>query len=481
MEGVFGREEEIRVLNKIIGSEEAEFLAVYGRRRVGKTFLIDRYFRTRGIYFHFTGMKGATLKEHLALFHEAFCRRFSRAVSPMKSWLGAFSHLKEAIDLLDKNQKVIIFFDELPWLDTPKSGFLKILDHFWNDYFSRMPNAILIVCGSAASWMIEKIVHNKGGLHNRLTSTIRLEPFSLKKTESYLHARNLNLSRKQIVDVYMATGGVAKYLSYIERGQSSSQIIQNLCFEKNSPLINEYKNLYSSLFNNYQDYLEVVEALSKKRSGLTHTQLLQATKRSSGGRFTTILDELREAGFIGVIPAWNMKKKTSKYFLSDEYSFFYLTWIKQATSINLQAISSDYWISQQGSAKFAAWSGFAFETICKKHISEIARALKLEVVATGAVHWDDSLKSENQIGCQIDLIIDRADQCMNLCEIKYYNSELLLKPDEAHKMLYRRERFKEVTKTKKTLFNTLLSVYGAKKNSSYMEAFDNQLTIDALF
>lgn len=482
MEKIWGREEEIQILDKLLNSKKPEFLAVYGRRRVGKTYLIDRYFRSKGVYLHFTGMKGASLKEHLVIFRDVFLKKNLKAKTiSISSWLEAFAQLREVIDRLDKTQKIILFFDELPWIDTRKSGFLKALDHFWNDYFSRMSNAILIVCGSAASWMIQKIVYNKGGLHNRLTSVIRLEPFSLSKTKSYLEGQGIHLSKKQTVDVYMATGGVAKYLSYIERGQSSSQIIQNLCFRKNSPLVKEYEILYSSLFDNYAEHISVVEALSKKRIGLTHTELLKATKRSSGGRFTAVLDELKEAGFISVIPALNKKKKESKYYLSDEYSFFYLTWIKPATSVNFQSVTADYWLSQHGSAKFASWAGFAFETICKKHISEIIRSLKLEVVATGVIYWADSARNEGHSGFQIDLIIDRADRCMNLCEIKFHNSELTFSPEEARKAIFRRERFREVTKSTKTLFNTLISVYGARENPAYMEGFDNQLTIDALF
>lgn len=480
MEEILGRKEEIKKLDKLMTSENPEFLAIYGRRRIGKTYLVDRYFRTKGIYFHFTGMKEASLKEHLTLFRHTCLARFSKQDIPsMRSWLEAFLFLREAIDELDKSQKIILFFDEIPWIDTRKSGFLKSLEHFWNDYFSRIPNVILIVCGSAASWMIEKIVHNKGGLHNRLTAQIRLEPFSLKSTEEYLLAKNIQLSRKHIVEVYMAIGGVAHYLSFIEKGMSAPQIIQELCFRQNSPLIEEYKILYSSLFSNSQDHIGVVEALAKKRYGLTHSQLLQETKKPSGGTFTKILEELREAGFISFTPSLNKKKKEGKYLLSDEYSLFYLQWIKPATLSHVQSIKHDYWLLQHGSTKFATWAGVSFETVCRKHISQIIRALHLEVVALGVAQIEHSSKKGE--GFQIDLIIDRSDFCMNLCEIKFCNSELLFNTEETKKIIERKERFKKATGTKKTPINTLISIYGAKSNQSYLEAFDNQMTIEALF
>ncbi|MCB1115666.1 MAG: AAA family ATPase [Chlamydiia bacterium] len=478
---IFGREREIGILDKLVESSKAEFLAIYGRRRVGKTFLVDSYFRDKGVYFHFTGMKGATLQEHLKIFRSAVKRRLSGGeIGKISSWIDAFEILIDEIEKIDQEQKVIIFFDELPWIDTRRSGFLKALEHFWNDYFSRKTNAILVVCGSAASWMIEKIVHNKGGLHNRLTAKMRLEPFTLKQTKDFLEGRKIHLSDKQIIDLYLAVGGVAKYLTYVEKGLSTPQIIQHLCFMRDSPLVSEYKILYSSLFNNYHIHMEIVEALAKKRSGLTHSELLKAIQRTSGGRFSSVLEELSEAGFISFIPTFNKKKKEGKYYLVDEYTFFYLTWIKTATIDGKNALSSDHWLSLHGSTKFSAWAGFAFETLCKKHISEMIHRLGINTVAASIVHWVCPHK-ESQEGLQIDLIIDRNDNAMNLCEIKYYNSVAHFSSESARKMNARRERFRVLTRSRKTLFNTLISVYGAEENSHYLEAFDNQITADAFF
>ncbi len=473
MEQIFGRSREIQTLNRIASSKKAEFLALWGRRRVGKTYLIDRFFRSKGLYFHFTGMKDASLQEHLKLFHYTLTTRFELPnLKPFKSWLDALLALQSAIRSMPHDLHVTIFFDELPWIATKRSGFLKVLEHFWNDFLAKRPCTTLIVCGSAASWMIEKIVNNKGGLHNRITEKMRIDPFTLAETESFLKGFNINLSRKQVVDLYMITGGVAQYLTYAERGQSSTQIVQSLCFNKNSPLLSEYKSLFASLFHNYQHHLAVVGELSKQKGGLTHTELLQKTGLPSGGSFTKLLEELKEAGFIDSIPSFDKKKKEMRFYLCDAYCLFYHTWIKDFRP----QIKSDYWLEMLGSSRHLAWSGFAFESVCKNHLKQIVSALGIQLVAIDAVYWRASDKS-----CQIDLIIDRKDNTTNLCEIKYHNSVVSFNSQDAQKIVHRRERFKELTKTKKTLINTLISAYGAHVNSSYLEAFDQQITIDDLF
>jgi uncharacterized protein len=485
MNEIFGREDEIKILNKILNSNSSEFLAVYGRRRVGKTFLIDKFFKNKGKYFHFTGAKQATLKEHLKLFKKAFEFYFcvDKKITTPKSWLDSFFLLRELIEkkLENKNEKIILFFDEIPWIATPKSNFLTMLEHFWNDYFSKIPNGILIVCGSAASWMIEKIIYNKGGLYNRLTAKIQLNSFTLKQTEEYFKANNINLNKKQIVDIYLVTGGVAKYLTYIEKGLSSNQNIQNLCFKKNSPLIDEYNHLFKSLFENYKNHIAIIEYLAKKRSGFTHSELSKILKKPSGGTLSKIINELKEAGFIDYLQSINKKKKEGKYILTDEYCFFYLTWIKDFVTSNFQPISNNYWIEMQGSAKYASWAGFAFESLCRKHLLQIVKALNLQIVAINAIHFTYKKKNNEDKGIQIDLIIDRKDNCMNLFEIKFYNHEFSLSNEEAKKVMFRREKFRGIIKTKKTLFNTLISTYGAKENTNYLEAFDNQITVNDLF
>jgi uncharacterized protein len=484
MSDIFGREDEIKILKKMISSNSPEFLAVYGRRRVGKTFLIDKFFKNKGKYFHFTGAKKASLKEHLQLFKITiefyFCT--NEKIKMPKNWIEAFYELRKQIEKVkNQNEKIIIFFDEIPWIDTPRSGFLKFLEHFWNDYFSKTTNAIMIVCGSAASWMIEKIIYNKGGLYNRLTRTIQLNSFTLRQTEEYLLKMNINLNRKQIVEIYLVTGGVAKYLTYIEKGLSSSQIIQNLCFIKNSPLIKEYNHLFKSLFDKYEDHNSIIEKLAQKRSGLTHLELSKLLKKSSGGYFSKIINELKEAGFIDFLPSLNNKKKEGRFILTDEYCFFYLTWIKDITKSNAHPVTDNYWSTMQTSAKYASWSGFAFESLCKKHILQIIKALNIEVVAKSASYFSYKKKDKYDVGMQIDLIIDRRDNCINLCEMKFYNKEFNLSNDEAKKIIFRREKFREIIKNKKTLFNTLISMNGAKKTANYLEAFDNQITAYDLF
>ena len=262
---IIGRDEELEMLQEIYESTEPQFLAVYGRRRIGKTFLISEFFKNKGVYFEITGMKEGTTSEQLFQFAYEFSRQFNageRIASP-KNWAQALNLLHEAVEKVEKGEKIILFFDEVPWLASPRSKFLNALEHFWNRYISRNKNVILIICGSSASWIIRNIINNKGGLHGRVTRKMRLLPFTLLETEKYLKSRHIELDRKQIIDIYMAMGGVPKYLSYIARGKSATQIINDVCFSLNGGLYNEFDNLYSSLFENYEHHVAIVKALAK--------------------------------------------------------------------------------------------------------------------------------------------------------------------------------------------------------------------------
>lgn len=282
---IIGRKSELDILNKIYRSKQAEFLAVYGRRRIGKTFLISEYFRNKGKYFELTGTKDASLKTQLSNFREEFADAFYGGVKQElpKSWQEAFNQLRRKVEELDKNQKIIIFLDELPWLAAQRSGVLKSLEHVWNRYLSRLKNIILIVCGSAASWMLNKIIYNKGGLYGRLTSEMNLMPFTLAETELYLRAQGIILDRKQIIELYLAFGGVAKYLSNLEKGKSSAQIISDNFFAKEGSLPLEFHQLYDSLFDNPHHHIAIVKCLAKRETGMTQDEILKNTKLSSGG------------------------------------------------------------------------------------------------------------------------------------------------------------------------------------------------------
>jgi AAA+ ATPase superfamily predicted ATPase len=483
-ESIIGRGKELEILQGIYESTEPQFLAVYGRRRIGKTYLISEFFKMKGVYFEITGMKEGSTSEQLFQFAYEFSRQFNegKRIAPPKNWAMALNLLHEAIERIEKGTKIILFFDEVPWLASPRSKFLNALEHFWNRYISRNKNVILIICGSSASWIIRNIINNKGGLHGRVTGKIRLLPFTLQETEEYLQSRHIQLDRKQIIDIYMAMGGVPKYLSYIPRGKSAAQIINDVCFSLNGGLYSEFDNLYKSLFENYEHHIAIVKVLSKAIDGLTKDELLDKVKLASGGSSSRIIEDLVDAGFLVYVPSFNKKKSGGIYRLIDEYSLFYLTWIVESSNIGLEGVDSEFWIKKQGSTRWNAWSGCAFESLCLKHIQKIKKALGILGISTIESGWRYLPQKEtNEHGAQIDLVIDRSDKCINLCEMKYSDSEFIIDKLYAEKLQNKKRVFKAQTKTPKTLFTTMVTTYGVKKNEHYFSVVDNQLTMNDLF
>jgi len=485
MENLIGRTKELAILERLVNSQKAELLAIYGRRRIGKTFLISKFFKERGLYFEMTGVKDGSIQQQLKAFTSCLKRAFRSTdlSKPPTDWFEALELLQNGVEKHKSSEKIILFFDELPWMETHKSDLIKAFEFAWNSFFSIDPRVITILCGSSVSWMVKKIIHNKGGLHGRLTAQIRLRPFSLEETESFFLANQIHLDRKQIAEIYMAIGGIPKYLSYVEPGKSAPQNIQSLCFDSGGPLTIEFDSLYESLFDNHQAHAKIIELLAQKRVGLSFSQISQYTNISIGGSLSKTLRELLASDFVQFIPFYGKKKREGKYRLTDEYSLFYLSWIKDSVYNYDESLSSSYWIRQQATSKYRAWSGYVFENLCFKHIRQIIEELKLSVVAEGAAYWSHISKEreKNGRGAQIDLIIDRSDQCMNLCELKFLNSEYTLNEEKHNILNNRREIFRKETKTKKTLFNTMITPYGVKNNSYYLSSVDQQLKLDALF
>jgi hypothetical protein len=481
MDQLIGRKEEIELLKKLYNSKQAEFLAIYGRRRIGKTFLITEFFKNKGIFFEITGSATANNKEQLLRFHHEFCGFFKqeKEIKPPKNWQEAFSRLKDAIAELKSNQKIVLFFDELPWLAQPKSKFLSALDYFWNRHFSRMTNILLIVSGSSASWMIHQVLNNKGGLYGRLSAHLRLRPFNLAEVKQYLQRRGIHLDCKQICEIYMVTGGVPKYLSFLEPASSAIQCIQSLCYNPQSPLIGEFHKLFHSLFKSPESHIEIIKALASTRRGLTRQQILKSTKISLGGHSSKVLRELEESDFITSLPQKNKQDRSITYMLSDEYSLFYLHWIDPIKSSILRGDDTSYWIKASGKPSWLSWAGFAFESLCLKHIHQIKEALKIGGVQTQSGYWKFS--RDGKKNSEIDLVIDRSDQCINLCEIKFCNTVYEVTTSYAKELQAKKETFRAQTKTRKTLFTTLISPFGAIKNSAYLGSIDQQITIDQLF
>lgn len=483
---IVGRKNELHILEKFYQQSDPAFIALYGRRRVGKTYLIEEYFKDKGLFIEIIGSKKASKQEQLRNFHREYITFFQDLAQIQPSdWGDAFYQLHNAIKEIESTQKIIFFLDELPWLAAPRSGFLQALEYSWNKYFSKRKNLILIICGSAASWMIKKIIQNKAGLYGRLSCTLSLPPFSLEEGQQFLLSKNVQLEKHQIVELFMITGGIAAYLGHVTPGKSVMQLVNELCFKPSAPLFLEFNNLFQSLFDHPDKHISIVNVLAKNRRGLSHQNLLKAVKLTPGGHTTDIINELIACGFIAVIPMFGKLDKESKYRLIDEYSLFYLCWVAKEYQSIIRGSDPEYWYKIFSSAAWLSWSGLAFENICFKHSLKIKKALGIASVKTSESYWHyvtaSNSKELTQQGAEIDLVIDRADHCINLCEIKFSRTLFTIDKAYAQTLIRKREIFREQTKTKKSIFITFITPYGVANNSYYQELVHSQLTLDDLF
>ena len=470
---IIGRKTEIEKLDRILQSKKSEFLAVYGRRRVGKTFLIREYFNYT-FDFQISGLANANTQQQLFNF-DATLRKQSHLVYEKGSsnWLIAFQRLMEHLESKQTGEKIVLFFDELPWFDTLGADFMMGLEHFWNSWATNRKDVLLIVCGSAASWMVNVLINNSGGLHNRITQKIKLEPFNLQETEEMLASKNCDLERYQIIQLYMALGGIPYYLDAIQPHLSMPQNIQELLFDKAGLLRNEFFNLYRSLFRKYEIYEKIVEVLSTKSEGLQRTEIIKQSGISSGGTLTKVLTDLEESGFICSYTSLDHKKKNTLYRLSDYYTAFYFRFIKGGKYQGREA-----WLNLIDHPVQRTWQGFAFEQICLDHVWQIKKALGIRGVQSHNVAWRGKT---GQKAAQIDLLIDRRDQVINLCECKFSLDGFLIDKAYSEKLRSKIATFKTVTKTKKSVFLTMITTYGVEKNKYANLLVRNEVRMDDLF
>lgn len=470
---IIGRKKEIQKLDAIVQSKKSEFLTVYGRRRVGKTFLIREYF---GYQFDFqvSGLANADTSQQLFNFDSAL-RKQSTLVfeTPSSNWLIAFQRLEEHLESIKKTERKVVFFDELSWFDTHGSDFVMGLEHFWNSWAGNRKDVLLIVCGSAASWMINVLINNTGGLHNRITQKMKIEPFTLQETEQMLQAKNCMLDRYQIVQLYMAIGGIPYYLDAVQPHLSTPQNIQELLFDKSGLLHNEFFNLYRSLFKKYEIYEKVVSVLATKNEGLQRSDIIRLSGIPSGGTLTKVLADLEESGFITAYFSLDNKQKNTIYRLSDYYTAFYFRFI-QAGKYH----GENVWLNLLDHPAHRAWQGFVFEQICMDHIGQIKKALGISGVLSNHAAWRGGTTDKM---AQIDLLIDRRDQVVNLCECKFSLGPVTIDKDYAEKLRAKIQVFKTVTKTRKAVFLTMITTYGVEKNAHANMLVQNEVTMDDLF
>ncbi len=479
---IIGREKEIDRLKEYVSSNRSEFIAVYGRRRVGKTFLLKELFEGK-FTFRITGRENVKIKEQLLNFSYALADCFGTEVYP-QNWAEAFRILSKNIEKQPTGPK-IIFIDELPWFDTAKSDFISALEYFWNSWAYYRSDIKLIVCGSATSWMLSKIINARGGLHNRVTHKLLISPFSLRETELYFSENGFFYERPEIIDCYMAVGGVAYYLSLFERDKSVAENINSLCFNKSGELYDEFDKLYKSLFKKADNHISIINALSSVKKGMTRSDIIAKTGMINNGNLTTLLNELEMCEFIRSYVPFKKKEKDKLYQLVDHYSLFYLQFIKGNGSFD-----KDYWLKKITSAEYSAWSGYAFEIVCLHHIDQIVHGLGISGTLNTPCSWtyrptseikenndaDDDLKT----GAQIDLLIDRNDKTITICEMKYCNSEYEIDKSYDARVQTRLRTFKKVTKTNKSLSLAYVTPQGLR-NNMYSRKVQNQITCEELF
>ena len=469
---MIGRTDEQRRLLEAYNSEYSEFVVVYGRRRVGKTFLVREQFNYNFTFQH-TGLARKNTREQLQSFQQSLRRQgYKRAPLP-GNWIEAFDMLKDLIEWSEDKRKVV-FIDEMPWIDAPRSSFMPALENFWNGFASARKDVLLIACGSATSWIVNKLLKNKQGLHNRVTCRIHLQPFTLNECEQYANDRKLALNRKQLMEGYMTLGGIPYYWSLLDKSKSLALNIDKLFFSKDGELRGEYDELYASLFNHPEKYITVIETLGKKRLGLTREEIIREGKLESNGQLTTILEDLENCGFIRKYNMIGMKNKSALYQLTDFYTLFYFRFI-QNNPVN----DEHFWSKSIGTGEYNNWCGLAFERVCLMHSQQIKKRLGISgIISSEYAWWVDN--KEGKRGAQIDLLIDRNDGVINLCEMKYTKMPFHIDADYDATLQYKRSRFIETTHTRKAVHLTMVSAQGLQRNA-YADDIQSQITADDLF
>ena len=472
---ILGRDEECNRLQECLEDDNPQFIIVYGRRRVGKTFLINEFFEEH-LAFRLTGAYDKPREYQLNNFRLELNRRFSAVQEAPKNWPDAFDALRTYLETLPRSEKQVVFLDELPWLNGEDEELLSAFEWFWNDWASTQHHLIFVVCGSATSWMVKHIAENKGGLFSRKTCSLFLKPFSLAQTEQFLLQKNIHWSRYEIAECYMIMGGIPYYLNLLSNRRSFVENIDYLFFKERGELWDEFKHLYRTLFKNSDKYIRIVEVLSEKTSGMSREELIRKTRFPSNGLLSQMLDDLISSGFVRISRYYQQKKKDALYQLADYYTAFYFRFLKDQAGRD-----EHFWRNGIDYPGRRAWAGLTFEQLCKDHIPQIRQKLGISGMLSDEFIWYTKGTPESGLpGAQIDLVIERRDRVIHLCEMKFSMNEFLIDKDYDQKLRNKMEAFRRETNSKKTLLMTLITTYGVVSNQySYMA--QSQIVLDDLF
>lgn len=460
---IIGRKYEQQLIKERCESGKAELVAIYGRRRVGKTFLVRKMFDDQ-FAFSFTGIYEASRIVQLENFRSALQQYSGQPIPRLKDWFEAFAALRQYLETLAPTSQIIIFLDELPWMDTPRSNFISAFGYFWNSWASDQPNLKLFVCGSATTWMLSHLIGDKGGLYGRVSRAIYLAPFTLGETEAFLRdTKGMVLSRQQVLDTYMILGGIPYYLDMLEVGRPLDESIDRLFFAQGAPLANEFEFLFRSLFKDSKNYRRVVEVLSTKMKGMSRKELIEALKLKGGGQLSEILDNLLKCDFIRKYSAIGKSERDALYQLTDLFSLYHLRFVA-----NSNGQDERFWSNMRNDGSRTAWSGYAFEQVCFHHIPQIKKVLGISGVLSNVHSWACrpfvTADGSEWKGGQIDMLIDRADGVINICEMKYAKEEYVIDANYEQHLRERISSFRAATQTKKSLLQTFVTTYGVKRN-----------------
>lgn len=473
MNRIVARTREIDTLERKFNSGKPEFVIVYGRRRIGKTFLVNNVFADR-FTFSYVGARNQKPMKQLQRFAEQLKTYSGSPFAPvLNDWEEAFQALRALIENKPKEDRKVIFFDEMPWIDTPRSSFVEALEYFWNAWAAQRNDILFIACGSATSWMVNKLVKNRGGLHNRITEQIYLRPFRLGECEEYLHENECHWDRYTILQCYMALGGVPYYMNLLNPQQSLAQNIDRLFFAKNAPMREEFDELFNALYTHADKYIDVINALSGSKKGLLRAEIVEQTGQS-GGRLTKVLENLERCDFIETYSQYKSSVRNSVYRICDPYTLFYFKFVEGKNTKD-----EHWWTNNMHSHSVESWQGFSFETICMTHLEQIKQRLGVAGISTTTGTWR-ALGDETEKGTQIDLVIDRADRVINLCEMKFSEAPYVITKDFEQQLRERMAIFKAKTRTRKSLATTMVTTYGVLRGI-HSGIVQSEVVMDDLF
>ena len=471
---MIGRKAELEILEDCKNADRSRLVVVYGRRRVGKTYLVREAFDYRFTFTH-TGLEKGAYREQLAAFWNELRRQCGTQCPVPRNWMEAFEALKDAL-AASKDVLKTVFLDELPWMDTKNSGFVAAVEAFWNGWASARKDVVRVVCGSAAAWMTKKVLQNRGGLFNRASRTIRLEPFTLRECEEFVRAEEIAMDRKDIAAAYMVFGGAPYYWSLLDRRESLSQNIDRLFFGRTAELADEFDRLYRSVFPAPEPYIAVVTALGKKKAGMTRAELAGAIPGAANdGSLTEVLRNLETSGFVRRYAVTGAIKKGSVFQLVDNYTLFHFQFVQ-----GYSGRDSARWSHMVRSSGRTAWEGLAFERVCLQHSAQIKAALGISGVETDESAWRCSSRDSDVKGAQIDLVIRRADRVVNLCEMKFCSEQFSIDADYAGKLREKIGAFKRETGTRDNCHLTFVTTYGLRRNV-HSAMVQSEVVLDDLF